>query len=441
LNLLVDDDELAERGLVYLEILDTDTENPLDNPLFRTWLLYFAAERSKKGDEPHFYDTVAARYLERGMGSPERRRFIDLARRQPFSFWRVEAVGPGPWLQLADMFWRRTHRVYAPELVVQAPVGHALLGHVVADGEIAILVIAAGAFDPGSQFAIRQLAERAGPALDGLHALSGWDTEILTLFDAWQHREYPLTTSPTTTIEGHPFVMIDRLLQYPGRGREELLRVLGAEPEFEVDGAADASDSKVVVGWNGPPLDGGEPVLPHGAFGVLFVAYEAISALSVSSARAEALEARLAELLGPPDELVTISEEPAEDRRAVLERIVDAHAGNAAAHGESSDEKTARLAASITPEEAKRLQRTMDAFDVALRERFLSWPDVRNPDLDDRTPREALADARGAERVLALVDAWERRAHRVELRNQDFSALRADLGLPPPTWRDEASRR
>jgi hypothetical protein len=63
---------------------------------------------------------------------------------------------------------------------------------------------------------------------------------------------------------------------------------------------------------------------------------------------------------------------------------------------------------------------------------YENWPDYPLPALDEKTPRQALADPEGREMVEALLTDFERAEaeHRPELLRYDFSTLRHRLGLP-----------
>jgi hypothetical protein len=65
-----------------------------------------------------------------------------------------------------------------------------------------------------------------------------------------------------------------------------------------------------------------------------------------------------------------------------------------------------------------------------LRQRFLAWADESVPALDGLTPRAAVEDPAYRERVIELVDGWERMSGgRPPMPGADFAELRAELGL------------
>jgi hypothetical protein len=462
LELLLAEESFSEWALEYVHIMGIDPDFLFEDELFFAWLLYFASDGRSTTGLLH-PETAAARYIEARHGTDERRRFIDLARRQPLTYWRVESIGPGPWVALSDMLWPRRQRVFDPELAETVPVGRAILGHVVvddsADEDVAILAARAEEdLGPWPQYWVRLLAERAAAHLDTPERIMNYDIEVLELFGSWQQEDERLLMPVNTTSEGHPTVLTTLDIRYEGRSLDALLGALAEAPDFELDARSEGASTLAPVGWNGDPLDGGPRRLPHGVCGVLFVADGSIRAHTNSTERADALVTRLGELIGEADAVSTEEAEAVMFPTARDEDEDDVGADDVLGddvlgddhpdeHLEGDPHDSPLDVADHPPEQDADLvhdgdidplstadlpevtQADFDRMEDWLRKTFLAWADQPHPGLGDRSPRELVEDPEGAVRIRAILDDWQARARHAELAHQDFDALRASLGL------------
>jgi hypothetical protein len=295
------------------------------------------------------------------------------------------------------MFVPRTKRVFAEDFPRVNMRGMALLGHVVADGDVAVLAaVADDVWGPWMQYAVRLLVEFFAPQIDHPVRLLEFGTELLDLYGTALHQSGRLAQTAPRTSDGHPTVLTTVRFEYAHRALDDLLDPLREEPDFEPEPPNPEFSTSVEVGWAGPPMVDGPRILPHGTIGVLEVADGSIQAHTNSAERVAHLQARLEQLLGPPSKALTLS-----------------------ATSVTVEPPLPRLVMAGIDRVAERL----------LRKRFLAWADAAHPGLGDRSPREVCAEPGGAARIAALLDAWQNRARPAELGYQDFDALRASLGL------------
>lgn len=202
------------------------------------------------------------------------------------------------------------------------------------------------------------------------------------------------------TTDGDPLVLCAAEYGFPARDRAEVVRRLDAMPELQRE-QEDGSER-----WVWLEDRGGQDLV----IGSIEVARRRLTAESMSVVRSATIGAGLARHLGELVTLVDLKTEPA------TPEMMARRARQAPRGGQGP---------ALSPEEERELvQRTLE-------QHYRSWPDEELPALGGLTPREAVEDREGRERVIALLrDFEESQASAPEpMRGFDFGFLWQELGL------------
>lgn len=132
---------------------------------------------------------VALAYLERHGDRIDsaKRRFIETARRRPFSFYRILRVDPGHGLALRDVFTGAEYEVTDEEASMEARVGGLFYTAVLVMDETAILIgCAPSLMPPYEELRLLDLRDRIGNGADG----RGLDEDTLCDYDIEVRSQY-----------------------------------------------------------------------------------------------------------------------------------------------------------------------------------------------------------------------------------------------------------
>jgi hypothetical protein len=202
------------------------------------------------------------------------------------------------------------------------------------------------------------------------------------------------------TTDGDPLVLCTAEYGFPARDRAEVVRRLDAMPELQRE-QEDGSERWVwLEDRRGQDL----------VIGSIEVARRRLTAESMSVVRSATIGAGLARHLGELVTMVDLKTEPATPEMMARRARQAPRGGKGPA---------------LSPEEERELvQRTLE-------QHYRSWPDEELPALGGLTPREAVEDREGRERVIALLrDFEESQASAPEpMRGFDFGFLWQELGL------------
>jgi hypothetical protein len=420
---LVERDDFVAAMEAYFGAAGIDWDDPLGEPiqgLFLAWLAHFwvpgvdadggetVAAASRALPAP---DTMLARVLARRSPPPAQRRFLEAAAREPFTYWEVASLDP-PFLNLRDRLAPRTVRLYDEALSESTFEGAVLFGHLVADGDIAIVSALATMPIVGPNLRrVDALADRlAGGVAEPLDLVPRVLEIVADYADYLRGLGEPQVPD-VRTPDGEPVEVTTLRFRLPGGDRAALVTLLDAAPDFDVDheGGADDEADEVPVVWLGP---GGKAESGASLFASLRLDPIGLTAEVMSQSRASALRARLEELAG---DLLVFERAEVLSLREAMRRHEAGELGGGPSGGSRGP-----IDAEDLPEEV---------LDV-LRRRFLAWADESVPALDGLSPREAVRKSAYRARVIELVDDWERMGRgQPPMPGADFAALRAELGL------------
>lgn len=400
---------------------DEDVEREgVEDALFFPWLLYDWAPETDDADGR----SGARLYLERHGErlTPDERDFLSRTCATPTGFHEVLEVEPGRRLRLRDVILEAEHEVYERAASQTLVVGDVVYGRVVPYDGIALLIgMGEVALTPEQKIVVinirtRLWKEAGPPAPATLKAVEGKLREAyLRLRGQRKNRDLPeLTNTDGEPIELHTIrcdiesaqEAFDALATLAvGMSREELLE------EAQLDESGNVSE--IELPWfsrkKGTSTTDGRTVLGH-----IRIEGNRLTADVNSAGRSRRLLKSLRKRLGNSMRNLTVAIKSVDEAREDFERRRDTP------EGRKEEEEAAAFRNRPETRQAMRELRTAQ---------WEAWLDTEIPALDGMTPRDAVRDAVGREKVEALLMQFERRVGEDEEDGYDFGRLRRVLGL------------
>ncbi len=378
--------------------------------LFLPWFTYYwhpgehlLDEKNRDSEE----NTVIARFLaERSSRlDPFEVRFLESVRKEPLSFWQVEAVEPGKGMLLKDLAIERECFVYDRSSTKTITKWDLILGQVVGlDGEY--ILSSLGPYPlPGGRF--RKDIEDFIDHIRVERSLDPVDLrEYANQFIGFYHDCVDLLLHPIfPTIrnsDGEEIVFVKSLYSFHADHRDEIIEKM--KKLRNVDFCGD-EEGGLEFNWIAKQKKG----MSHGMIrGSITVGPEHLRTECNSEKRDKKLSDKLHKHLGQ-----WITHEDTSYKELDLDEL----------EREPQSESTLDLA-KLT-EDSRR-----DLVDH-IEQQYLNWADEKIPALDHQTPREAVMTSGGKARVTDLINDWEN----MQLRNNhtqfpfDFNKLRSELGI------------
>lgn len=399
------------------ELPSEEAQNGLQQELLAVWLCYLWFPPNPPDQTVPSALTAAARFLkEKGHAADElTRRFIEAARREPFSFWQVENASPGSGVLLKDMVTGEERFVADLSLSRSAVKWEIVFAQAVGlDGLNMLNGLGIYSLPPArfrervAEFA-DQLRRRIGGAPDRLSLLN-YQTECVTRYLGFLDDILNTKLPELRNTDGDKLVQAKSVYTFDPARREDVLKAVKALRD-EKD--AKEEDGVSLFVWLAMPQTPGHTdkvVKGRYAIGPASVETECNS-----EERDKVLRRRLQKALGA---LLT------HDNTHLEPLHPEKLAGKSRAAGKV---KSGELDLStLSAADRGRLQ-------AALGERYMAWLDEKAPLLEGQTPREAALTPAGKARVADLINDWENMQERMpdpQFRF-DFNRLRLALHIPP----------
>lgn len=399
---------------------DLDYDSP-ENQAFIPWLLYDWHPLADITDEDSENDldelpTIAEVYLEQHWRriSEMEREFIELNLNANFSFYEVIECRPGTGFLLSDIFTGREVFVIERSGSEQVLKGCILFARMIQYKEIALLMGCGSCYiTPGFKTVIIDLRSEMREFEDVItqEILFDWEEEIRSLYmDIYDRVNSPLTL---TNTDGHELCFHDLNFKVSsGRLAFERLHALAFDvPAAELFEEAELHDNGEIklleFSWivQGKPRSGMENIV----FAQIKIEENMLTVSVNSKERAKKARTEIEKRMKGAATFVEMKVVPYEEAKALM-----------ADKEETSDQ----IDLNRTPEVQALLKEPMDSH-------WQTWPDIELPALAGMTPREAVCDADGREKVAALLNDIEIREQQRESSNQLFfiERTRKELGL------------
>ncbi len=376
--------------------------------LFLPWCLYLRTLGSPdhEGDvEFPGRETIVSGYLERYRRGMDRmtEAFLEHARREPLTFWQVEAVQPGTGILVKDLVTERELFVHERMGSKSLVTWDIVLGQVVGEGEEYIMNAMGPRPLPPGRFRERVMEfveplRKGGPP--GTTDFLAYDRDFIRFYhrcvDDMFHAPFP----EVRNTDGEKLVWTTSEYSFEPSCRDELIRRLGSLRNIvRGNDESDYAAFDWIVGSTGSEgtVKGLLKVHPD------HLLTECNSRTRDRKLRNRLLE-RLGDLLGLEEtsyrdmDFESMTDLPGEEQSLNLEEL--------------TEESTAELIAYLDKQ-------------------YLSWLDENVPALGGLTPREAAATAEGRRKVEELINDWENIQQRAPRQPYlfDFNRLREALGL------------
>lgn len=399
------------------ELPSEEAQNSLKQELLLVWLCYLCYPPNSPDQAVPSTLTAAARFLkEKGHTADElTRRFIEAARREPFSFWQVENVSPGSGVLLKDLITGEERFVADLSLSRSAAKWEIVFAQVVGlDGlnmlnGLGVYSLPPARFRESVVNFADQLRRRIGEVPDRLSLLN-YQTEFVTRYLGFLDDILNTKLPELRNMDGDKLVQAKSVYTFDPARREDVLEAVKAlrdeAEEEEKDGV-----SRFV--WLAKPKTPGHTdkvVKGHYAIGRVSVETECNS-----EARDKALRRRLQKALGALLTHDSTHLEPLHPEKL-------AEKSRAAGKEKSGELDLSALSAA-----------DRGALEAALGQRYMNWLDEKVPLLEGKTPREAARTPAGKAQVADLINDWENMQERMPNPQFafDFNRLRLALHIPP----------
>jgi hypothetical protein len=399
------------------ELPSEEARNGLQQELLMVWLCYLWFPPDSADQTVPSTLTAAARFLkEKGHAADElTRRFIEAARREPFSYWQVEDVSPGSGVLLKDLVTGEERFVADFSLSRSAAKWEIVFAQVVGlDGLNMLNGLGVYSLPPAEfrervvEFA-NQLRKRIGKAPDRLSLLN-YQTECVTRYLGFLDDILNPKLPELFNTDGDKLVQAKSVYTFDPARREDVLKAVQSlrdEPEAkEKDGV-----SRFV--WLAMPKTPGHT--DKVVKGRYTIGPGSVETECNSEARDKALRLRLQKSLGSLLTHDSTHLEPLHPEKLAQKSRA------------AGKEKSGKLDLSTLSAEDR------VSLEAALGQRYMAWLDEKVPLLGGKTPREVARTPAGNAQVADLINDWEN----MQERNPnpqfafDFNRLRLALGLPP----------
>lgn len=404
--------------------LDPEITPEADSP-FLIWLLYDWDPDPNEESRSHILPEipVARHFLE---NKPMRLdsyevKFITEACGRPFSFFQVTDTVPGQELMLRDLMLNREITVHERQSSSTLRKGNILFTKVITLGGDSVMLGCAPVMIPGrfSDWILDFRANLAPHMEIDEETLRDYDIELRQTY--FEIRDECMDPSPPRmqNTEGDPLQMtrIHYLLHCTLEQTLKSLMPLTLESdpeEFRDEGEFDEKGRLLAI--NIPWLMEGNPQNPgweNTVLGQLELRGDRMVVAVNSQPRAERIQGEIGQLLGSLAELKNVE---IESLASIAERTGPPSPTEAALE----EEEQRKLMAD--PQIQARIREMAD-------EHWRTYPDIPLPALDGLTPREAVKDPLGRDKLEALLLEFEGRPERPEGFDPDWRALREELGL------------
>ncbi|MGH2992079.1 MAG: SEC-C domain-containing protein [Solirubrobacterales bacterium] len=386
------------------------TMDDADVQIFATW---FHSDRELSGG-----GTPAERYAARADLPEDERAAASRIASARLGLHRVLAVEPGSWVALEDVVRGTRARVHSANVSREAVRWDILLGRVM-DGDPPSLWGPARFFEPCDEPELLAELERLCGASGGRSGEAEMSRALRShALELMRFRPPSWSVEPSFfTLEGDPVVEGSATWQVRDlpAARERLRALGGLRPGDPIE--VDIIVPRDALVRDRPELPPGAIVFEAGAIDDLDTVAVATVRLEEAQLRAEAMsEERLGRTIeiveGDFGDLAELSE-----RGVPIDQRLDEY--------RSQPPPASALPPDVTPADERRL---VGGF---MTDRMRRWLDEPHPQLDGRTPREAVASGRRPE-VIRLVRGVENDAERARRRGQPFAEvawIRDELGV------------
>ena len=352
--------------------------------------------------------TVAADFLKSpaAMRIGERtRRFMQACRREPVTFWQVEAVERGAGMSLRDLATHREcfiHERSATETVVAWDI---MFGQVVEVDGIRTLSMSGPYALPAGRF--RGKVERFLAAKIDPERLLAQDRELITFYLTCAEELLNPVLPELRNTEGDRLEWTTSVFRFDPAQGDRLLGRLDQMRNIEACSTEEEIAAEYV--W----LSQGKGPLEQVSRARLKVQEDRLVTESNSRKRDRQLRTRLLKGLGDLVEHVETTHRP-----------LDWDAIREAPTAESESESGSLDLTSLPPESRAQIQQMMDAM-------HMRWADQPVPALGGQTPRDAVKTAAGRREVAQLLNDFDNSQRRARNPHDafDYNRLRGELGL------------
>jgi len=409
---------------------DEDTFDRLADIHSEAFLPWFLFKWRKKEDDefdlPGPIDqTVAEAVLQASSIKklePLEREYLEAMASTPFSLYEVIETTPGESLKLRDLFLGAEYLVLeksASEIAVKGDIIYALV--VPISGIHLLGAIGSRTLPPAAKATIRELLDDMTDEADGelnSEILEDFDFDIRALYmDLVEMQDRPPAMS-NTDGEALAFNSLRYKISSPQKvfdALKDLTNGFASEKELLEEAEFDRRNKelrKVEIPWIVPANQAGT-VMTNTVLGHIIIDGNKMRCEVNSDQRAERLRSLISERLAPEDAAyVTMVTESWE---AKMENALPVEGG-------PDNEELIN-----SPE----VQKIMDDM---MNKHWTAWLDMEIPALDGKTPRQAVEDETGREKVLALLENFEHYDRQREQvgdapMNKYYQMLRRELGL------------
>ncbi len=410
---------LAAVGLVDFEI-DEDRISG-DDPrmaLFVPWFLFhWLPDEAPAGDDWPSEHTIAARFLQslrqRGKFLD---RYVDAARREPFTFWEVLDVEPGGGMRLKDLLLDREVRVVESSGSSNMRPWTIMFGQVVEIDDLSVLHASLPvAFPPHVRAPVETATARfMGRQVQNKTDLLAYDLDMLMIMGQVLDGLFEAASRAPVlqNTDGQELVWTTSRYAFDPGSRDEVNGCVASIEDMHAHGETEDGETDFGLVVDQP----GNRMMPNVSKGRVLIGDGVLTTACNSVERDEAMRQLLEAACG--DRLTYETTETQELDLEEMQREAGA--------------PQPRPRSGIAPElEAKLPPDDRAALIGVMRDKFLAWADDTIPALGNVTPREAVKTPEGRKKVIELIKGLE---HMVggqaeSMEWQDFDVLRTTLGL------------
>lgn len=395
--------------------VDKDAQFTLFDELMRSWFFYLWIPPECSTKKMPSDQTVAARFLAAEGHTLDviTRRYIEAARREPFSYWQIIKIESNEIIMLRDMFANVVRYAADSSIATHAVPGDILFAQVVGlDDQYIIGGFGAYMLKPARfQHLIERFAEavmlRVGQSPDRLSLLR-YQEEFLDHYLQCVEAHVNAAQPTLCNMDGHKIVLLKSTYKFDNNRREEVIEKLMSVRNLsksEHDEGADCFE------WIGAPKSSNRK--QKVVKGRVCVGLDQLELECNSEERAKTLLRMLKPLMSM---LTHVSTDFQSDSFAEATQKLS---------GKKGDEPAEPLDIEQLPEDEQAEIRAL------VEEQHMSWLDAKIPVLNGKTPRQAVRTPKGKMQVEMLINGWEHaeRAGGKLLCQFDFNKLRAALGI------------
>ena len=392
---------------------DLDLDNPFLQ-LFTPWFMYhwFPEEYDNGRVQYPSEHTLVARFLKESSWKVDSftKRFLEVGRTEPLTFWQVEAVEPNKGLLLKDLFAEReyfVHEISATRTIKKFDI---VLCQVIGlDGEYILSGTGPYPLTP-SRFRERittfanQLKKSGGHSIKPIELL-GYDIDFIACYEDCVKELLNPPLPELRNTDGEELVFTTSRYTFNPENRTDIIEKLKSMWNIEHHG--DEEDEEAEFVW---VAEGKNKPMESITRGHITVGSDYIETECNSEKRDTRLKDRLIRNLRDWIEYRVTSHKPFD-----MENIPE------------SDEPqgSGLLDVDTLPGEAR--QQLVEMME----KQYMGWADERIPALQNKTPKEAVKTKAGREKVIGLINDWENSQLRMPNPQFqfDFNKLREELGL------------